>query len=458
MSFEDFIKGASDVCYRPFAWSYPFDDSGAEDDEDEDELTGQEYSRMLTYLGEVEKEISHSNSTPYFEVFLNNLPKQFQDICHDVKNARLCSQEQLMIDPTHFYRHSLDIYRHVLTETASEIRFEAIRTVFKVLDDSTKISPVYTNISSGSKGEGLYVPGGDYDLMTILEQIQVNQTCSVIEEDRPVLLFDNSYSYPGFTHLKIGQNRFSTEIFNTWGENTFYGPLISNDSFKNYFLSRYRDSDCKIHGPCISDSKDGVDHLFCFRAMLWPDVANSWLTRNRISSMWPPSDVILNSVSQGILLVPIGSKFGSTEDCSYEWRISFSLQERDLIYSFNNTQVLCYTVFKYLKNDLLKILGLCSYFIKTAIFWLCEELDNSMWIPKHFVQCLHEIQRRLIYWFRYGYCPHYFITENNLFEGLLPEERKQIEVKLLNLFQLLSQYMFSKKFNLHFTAAYKNIN
>ncbi|VDI07338.1 Hypothetical predicted protein [Mytilus galloprovincialis] len=450
MSFEDFIKGASDVCYRPFTWSEPFDDSDAEDDEDEEELTGKEYSRMLTYLGEVETEKSHSNSSPYFEVFLNNLPKQFQDICHDLRNARLCSQGLKVIEPQQFYRHSSEIYRYLLTECASENYVKAIRTVFKVLDDSTKISPVYTNISSGSKAEGLHVPGGDYDLMTVLEQIQVKHACSFIKEDYPVLLFDNGYSYPGFTHLKIGQNRFSKELFNTWGENTFYGPLISNTRFKNYFLSRYRDSDCKIHGPCISDSRDTIDHLFCFRAMLWPDVADSWLTRNRISSMWPTTDVILNSVSQGILLVPIGSKFGSTEDCSFEWRISFSLQERDLIHSFNHTQVLCYTAFKYMKRDLLSESGLCSYFIKTTVFWLCEEFDNNMWIPKHFVQCLHAIQRRLIYWIRYGYCPHYFITENNLFEGLRPEERTQIEVKLLNIFQLLCQYIFSKKFNLHF--------
>ncbi|VDI07343.1 Hypothetical predicted protein [Mytilus galloprovincialis] len=350
MSFEDFIKGASDVCYRPFAWSSRFSDSDAKDDVDKKnkiKLTKKEYSRMLTYLGEkIEK--SKSSYSPSFEVFLDNMPEQFQNICHDLRNTVLCSQ---------------------------------------VLDDSTKISPMYTNISSGSKGEGLYVPGGDYDLMTILEQIQVNQTCSVIEEDRPVLLFNNRDSYPGFTHLKIGQNRFSKELLTTWGENTRYGPLISNNRFKNYFLSRYRDSDCKIHGPCISDSRDAVDHLFCFRAMLWPDVADSWLTRNRKSTLWPSTDVILKSVSHGILLVPIGRKFGSSEDCSFEWRISFSLQERDLIHSFNNTQLLCYTAFKYLKKDLLTESGLCSYFIKTAIFWLCEELDNNIICGYHNILC-----------------------------------------------------------------------
>ncbi|CAG2197814.1 unnamed protein product [Mytilus edulis] len=186
--------------------------------------------------------------------------------------------------------------------------------------------------------------------------------------------------------------------------------------------------------------------------MLWPDVADSWLTRNRKSTLWPSADVILKSVSHGILLVPIGRKFGSSEDCSFEWRISFSLQERDLIHSFNNTQLLCYTAFKYLKKDLLTESGLCSYFIKTTIFWLCEELDNNMWIPQHFVQCLHAIQRRLIYWLRDGNCPHYFMKDNNLFEGLLPKKRKQIEVKLLNISQLLFPYINSEEIISHFTA------
>ncbi|CAC5409640.1 unnamed protein product [Mytilus coruscus] len=392
-------------------------------------------------------------------VFLNNLPKKFKGICHDLRIVQLGIQESQTIDFSQYYRHSRFTYEFLLTEFGSENRVKATRTFYKVLDDSTKISPVYTNISSGSKGEGLNVPGGDYDLMTILEQIHVKKDGSDIEEDRPNLLFDNRHSYPGFAHLKIGQNQFSKKLFTSLGENTFYGPLISNNRFKNYFMSRYRDSDCMIHGPCISDSFGYVDHLFCFRAMLWPDVAESWLTRSR-SSIWPPTDVILNSVSHGILLVPIGSKFGSTEDCSFEWRISFSLQERDLIHSFNYIQVLCYTIFKYLKKDLVDESGLCSYFIKTAIFWLSEELDNNMWKPENFIQCIHEIQRRLMYWFRYGYCPHYFIVENNLFEGLLPVERQVIVGALHNLFPLLFQSIFYQKPDLHFTAFkdFKKIN
>ncbi|XP_071129366.1 uncharacterized protein [Mytilus edulis] len=459
MSFEEFIKGASDVCYRPFNKFIVSRNAYAEDDVEENGPAEKKYSRIQNFYGEVRNKTFKSKSTSYFDIFLNNLPKQYEDICHDLRNVKRVIQESQTIDVNQLYRHSRNIYDFLFMEFGSEYRVKATRTFYKVLDDSTKISPVYTNISSGSQGEGLNVPDGDYDLMTILEQIKVKHDSSTIEEDSPILLFDNQHSYPGFAHLKIGQNRFSKELLASWGENTFYGPLISNNRFKNYFVSRYRDNDCMLHGPCISDSRGAVDHLFCFRSLIWPDVAESWLIRKR-SSTWPPTDVMLNSVSQGILLVPIGSKFGSTEDCSFEWRISFSLQERDLIHSFNYVQVLCYTISKYLKKDLMGESRLCSYFIKTAIFWLSEELDQNMWTPENFVQCIHEIQRRLLYWVRYGYCPHYFIVENNLFEGLLPLERKLIEDALHNLFPLLLQSFFYEKPKLHFTDPndFKEIN
>ncbi|CAC5409639.1 unnamed protein product [Mytilus coruscus] len=276
-----------------------------------------EYSRMLQYLGEIEDETSATNSVPVLEVILNKMPKKFIDL-HDVLRRIFGAiQESQTIDLTQFYCHSVDIYRFLYTIFGSIYRVKATRTLYKVLDDCTKISSVYTNISSGGQGEGLNIPNGDYDLMTILEQIQVKPDCYDIEEDRPILLFDNQHSYPGFAHLKIGQNRFSEELFTSWGENTFYGPLISNSRFKNYFVARYRDHDCKIHGPCISDSPGTVDHLFCFRALFWPDVAKSWVIRNR-SSMWPPTDVILNSVFSHRL---------QTESCKKNKRMYLSTRQ-----------------------------------------------------------------------------------------------------------------------------------
>lgn len=57
--------------------------------------------------------------------------------------------------------------------------------------------------------------------MTILQQIKVKKNdSSVIEEDRPIIVFESRQSYPGFAHLRIRQNRFSKELFTSWEENT----------------------------------------------------------------------------------------------------------------------------------------------------------------------------------------------------------------------------------------------
>ncbi|XP_052086554.1 uncharacterized protein LOC127723875 [Mytilus californianus] len=74
--------------------------------------------------------------------------------------------------------------------------------------------------------------------------------------------------------------------------------------------------------------------------------------------------------------VPIGPK--TVSDGHFLWRISFSVAEKVLVHSFNFTQLLCYGLLKLtLKhiiniNDEVKEL-LCSYFLKTALFWVSEE-------------------------------------------------------------------------------------
>ncbi|XP_052077206.1 uncharacterized protein LOC127715224 [Mytilus californianus] len=59
---------------------------------------------------------------------------------------------------------------------------------------------------------------------------------------------------------------------------------------------------------------------------------------------------------------------------------------------------------------------LCSYYLKTIIFWLSEELKPSVWTPDYLIPCFMRCFRRLIYCVQYQVCPHYFIPENNMFE------------------------------------------
>jgi hypothetical protein len=88
-----------------------------------------------------------------------------------------------------------------------------------------------------------------------------------------------------------------------------------------------------INGPCLSDRFGIMDQAFCLRYNKWPSKARQWVDRPRFCG-WPPESLINNIVQRGVLLVPIGSKSDSHKDNPFEWRISFSVPEKMLIYSF----------------------------------------------------------------------------------------------------------------------------
>ncbi|XP_076071373.1 uncharacterized protein LOC143042797 [Mytilus galloprovincialis] len=80
---------------------------------------------------------------------------------------------------------------------------------------------------------------------------------------------------------------------------------------------------------------------------------------------------------------------------------------------------------------------LCSYFIKTVLFWLCEEVPSSEWRPENLISYFMRCFRRLIYCVEHTVCPHYFIPENNLFENKI---QGQAQKTLLNKLLILNSY------------------
>ncbi|XP_052068523.1 uncharacterized protein LOC127707812 [Mytilus californianus] len=369
----------------------------------------------------------------------------------NVCSQQLCQQSNQMLklftdfaagQTQETQRSSFLLYQLLCHVCGSPHVTDGTRLLYKVLDDCTKISFQYTNISSGSRAEGVHIPECDYDIMTILEQIVVCDESSIVDDSKPSLICNTENSYPGFAHLIIPPgSHYSEDLNRIWGVKSVCGPVVSNSRFKEYFMNNYRDNNIRIHGPCISPDDDTVDHLFYFRSKTWPTISSQWLYRVA-GREWPTTDVVAEILDQGILIVPIGSKFGAEEDCPTEWRLSFSLAERELIHSWNHTQLLCYIFFKYIKKDLMKVLPfgklICSYFIKTTLFWLSEENSPKDWNPNNFLACFHELQKRLMYWLRYGFCPHYFIPENNLFDGILNDESKMIlENAIKNLLTLV---------------------
>lgn len=183
----------------------------------------------------------------------------------------------------------------------------------------------------------------------------------------------------------------------------------------------------EIHGPCVSSSLlVDIDIMACLKCHTWTTVATQWLSRLRPSG-WPSPEIISEIVLQGCLLVPIGSKSSCSKSHPFEWRFSFSLSEKLLVHSFNHTQLLCYALLKIwlkelLNSDNIRNKQLCSYFMKTVLFWILEEYENLNWIPKNLLYCFLLCIDRLHYWIVCGYFPNYFIPEHNMIDGKLSRE------------------------------------
>jgi hypothetical protein len=297
------------------------------------------------------------------------------------------------------------------------------------------------HISSGSKAEGLNLPGSDFDVMFINKNINVYEREDVLSnyhdlrtKHNLVLDFDNAM--PGFTLLCIYDVR---EWRNTeWNEKLIHinddGLFLPNKTWKRV-MNRNNDV---INGPCLSDPIGLMDRAYCLRYSKWPSKARQWVDRPRLCG-WPPESLINNIVQRGVLLVPIGSKSDSHKDNPFEWRISFSVPEKMLIYSWNHSQIICYTLLKLLLKEVIKKKEsvdklFCSYFLKTVIFWLSEELEQNVWTPHNLLYCFMLCLKRLIYWITCRYLPNYFIPQHNMIDRRIPGQSRD---ELLSLFHSL---------------------
>ncbi|XP_062611175.1 uncharacterized protein LOC134273018 [Saccostrea cucullata] len=191
----------------------------------------------------------------------------------------------------------------------------------------------------------------------------------------------------------------------------------------------------KENGPCGSRVIVGgeYDVAQCFVSDCWPPSASKWIDR---CHSWPPSYVVEDIVRNGCHFVAIGHKLGKhTEN---EWRISFSLAEQKLVYSMNHCQFLTYGLLKLLLkesinnglNDEDKLL--CSYHMKTVVFWVIQQKTIPHWFPQNLLECFWISFKLILKWVYEGVCPNFFIPENNMFLGKIHDESQKNLFKRLH--------------------------
>ncbi|XP_071126620.1 cyclic GMP-AMP synthase-like receptor 2 [Mytilus edulis] len=318
---------------------------------------------------------------------------------------------------------SLALYRYMCQNiVGSENHVKNLRLMNTVRDNMTSETFI-TIITSGSFGEGLEMRGSDLDVMCVNNTIEVYENVQTsLNSNVLYLSLETDDVKAGFAQLQVKKNNRQSLV--KYFEEHNGKHYFSNTLYKQ---ALERISNSVIHGPCLSDKDGTCDYAICLHCTSWISQASQWITRSNNS--WPSYKVKQSVIKHGVLFVPVGVK-GSPKE-NIEWRISFSVGEKFLINTFTHTQLLCYALLKILLKDVISTYTecedlLCSYFLKTIMFWISEELPQSIWKPETLTHCFMRCLRRLIYSVDYSVCLHYFIPENNLFENKIEGRARRI--------------------------------
>ena len=366
----------------------------------------------------------------------------------------------------------------LLDDVTGSKELVAIRQDFCRLSDCIKSNMTKCLIEyfTGSQAEGLNLPGSDQDFMMELNRfgindLPVNHPFGMFEfkvvqslhesptSEKSVLYLCTEHTPPGFALLrciKLSVNpllHMSIEYAN--GERYISSNLMAANMF-SFNLADHpfypsipeytKHFKAKRQGPsfehCFApENLDpiGTDYVPCIHCAFWPNDASEWVERPRPFG-WPTTQDVSSIVNFGCHLVAIGHHNSRTR--SLEWRISFSLAERLLVWSFNHVQIQCYAIMKIILKEFVKVncnphnQVLCSYFIKTFLFWEYERNNLSFWQENNLRECIKYLLIEFHKCLNEGVIRHFFFSRFNLLSVKLTTEAK---IELLQLFDIIIQ-------------------
>ena len=351
--------------------------------------------------------------------------------------------------PDHSMILSLLLDTVVGTQKMVEIRKDYCRIDESLLSTSCGVNTYFT----GSKSEGLDLPGSDFDYMFDMNHLLDIKVLQSLNDDPEVFPYSTFFVstesvMPGFALLQlVNQTRMNPFLPSQY----MYGvQYLSSDSFMQInqllFSSFTIEQTVKRQGPSVEfwspffgKSESGIDQVLSIHCAFWPCTASEWVQRPRHFG-WPSSQDLSSIVDFGFHLVAIGHPLSDTK--LIEWRISFSLAERTLVWSFNHVQIQCYAVMKIILKEFIKMKCnpqnqvLCSYFIKSFLFWKYESTELNFWRADNFKECIMFLLTEFSKCVREGVLRHYFFPSFNLLSVKLTPAA---QAELLQLFDIIIQ-------------------
>ena len=310
---------------------------------------------------------------------------------------------------------------------------------------------------TGSKAEGLDLPGSDTDLMFDVNNLYGIKVTQSIDEHNLSLhstfFMSTANIPPGFALLVqyLPQTSMNLSIYEAC-QNMNGIRYLSSDLIIKTAVSEF--SNLPVHvvqkvkrqGPSAEiwtamddKSESGTDNVLSIHCPFLPNESSEWVQRPRHFG-WPTLQDISSITNFGFHLVPVGHPHSATK--LMEWRISFSMAERTLVWSFNHAQMQCYAVMKIILKEFIKVRCnpqnqiLCSYFIKTFLFWKYETTDSNFWREDNLRECIKYLLAEFSKCIREGVLSHYFIPRFNL---LFVKLTQAAQTELLQLFEIIIQ-------------------
>ncbi|XP_071126292.1 cyclic GMP-AMP synthase-like receptor 1 [Mytilus edulis] len=298
----------------------------------------------------------------------------------------------------------------------------------------------------GSAAEGTNLEDCDIDYMIVDSNITA---CKERDQAKNIegqfFILDTSVCRPGFARLipvKLDPN--IKTIFNDHGK-TIADMLetierdktfLSNDKIVDLlmdFLRKTKTADTPTktsrHGPSATAANIDTyglikkrlgaslkrDYAFGITLYEWPIEGYEWINRKR-KYEWPSPEFIEKITKLKCHVVAVGDKMSPTS--SLEWRVSFLLQERELVWNFNNTQLQCFILMKNILKKFLHPIApeeLSSYHMKTILLWQSENNAQHLWQPKNLLRCTINCLLFLKHCIEKRYLEHYIDRRKNLF-------------------------------------------
>ena len=206
-----------------------------------------------------------------------------------------------------------------------------------------------------------------------------------------------------------------------------------------------------IRGPAMKALLDPfqpdlglVDIVPCLTCDQWSMNTKRFFQRHRPHG-WPSLDLLNRIKASGFHVVPVGHPKTPSKDL--EWRMSFSVAERELILAVSDVKFGCMYLLKVIKkhhwkgkdSDLCPTPTLfCSYYIKTACLWIWEVTPEDV----NTLELCRAVLDWLISCYHDNKLPHYFMPEQNLLDHITKDQCKEVSDWLVqirsNLYTILS--------------------